>query len=51
MAGLRCHACRRYVLRRWHVVFLVLAALVLAYGLLEFVEYMSPPPLKKIERH
>lgn len=47
MGGLRCHACRRYVLRRWHVVFLILLALVAVYGLLEFISYMTPPPLKK----
>ena len=47
MGGLKCHACRRYVLRRWHVVFLILVALVAVYGLLEFISYMTPPPLKK----
>ena len=47
MGGLKCHACRRFVLRRWHVVFLILLAVVAAYGLLEFAEYLTPPPLKK----
>jgi hypothetical protein len=47
MGGLKCHACRRYVLRRWHVVFLILVALVAVYGLLEFMSYVTPPPLKK----
>jgi len=47
MGGLRCHACRRYVLRRWHVVFLTLVALVAVYGLLELIGYLTPHPLKK----
>ncbi len=47
MGGLRCHACRRYVLRRWHVVFLIIVALVAVYGLLELIGYLTPPPLKK----
>jgi hypothetical protein len=47
MGGLKCRACRRYVLRRWHVVFLVVVALVAVYGLLEFVNYLTPPPLIK----
>lgn len=47
MGGLKCRACRRYVLRRWHVVFLILLALVAVYGLLELMSYLTPPPLKK----
>jgi hypothetical protein len=47
MMGLKCHACRRFVLRRWHVVFLILVAVVAVFGLLELVGYMTPPPLKK----
>jgi hypothetical protein len=47
MGGLKCRACRRYVLRRWHVIFLVLVAFVAVYGLLEFISYLTPPPLKK----
>jgi heme A synthase len=47
MGGLKCRACRRFVLRRWHVVFLILLAIVAAVGVLEVVERLTPPPLKK----
>ncbi len=47
MAGLKCHACRRFVLRGWHVIFLALVAVVAVYGLIEFIGYLTPPPLKK----
>lgn len=47
MGGLKCHACRRYVLRPMHVAFLVLVAVVDAVGLLELIGYLTPPPLKK----
>ena len=47
MGGLKCHACRRLVLRRWHVVFLILVAVVAVFGLLELVGHLTPPPLKK----
>jgi hypothetical protein len=47
MGGLKCHACRRFVLRRWHFVFLTLLAVLAAYGLLELAQYLTPPPLKK----
>ena len=47
MWGLKCHACRRYVLGRWHVIFLIVVAAVAVVGLLELVSYMTPPPLKK----
>jgi len=47
MGGLKCHACRRFVLRRIHVIFLVLVAVVAAVGLLELIGYLTPPPLKK----
>ena len=46
MGGLRCHACRRYVLRRVHVVFLVVVAVVAVFGLFELVGLLTPPPLK-----
>lgn len=46
MGGLKCHACRRYVLRPMHVAFLVLVAVVAAVGLLELIGYLTPPPLK-----
>jgi fumarate reductase subunit C len=46
MGGLKCHACRRFVLRRAHVVFLILIAVVVILGLLELVAHLTPPPLK-----
>jgi hypothetical protein len=46
MGGLRCHACRRYVLRRVHFVFLAVVALALAVGLIEIIGLLTPPPLK-----
>lgn len=46
MGGLKCHACRRYVLRRGHVVFLILAGVIAVIGLLEIIERLTPPPLK-----
>lgn len=47
MGGLKCHACRRFVLRRWHIIFLILSAVVAVFGLLELISYLTPPPLKK----
>lgn len=47
MGGLKCHACRRFVLRRIHVVFLILLAVVAVIGLLELISYLTPPPLAK----
>ena len=47
MGGLKCHACRRFVLRRWHFILLIMLAVVAAYGLLELAQYLTPPPLKK----
>jgi hypothetical protein len=47
MAGLRCHACRRFVLRRWHVIFLFMVAVVAVFGLIELAELLTPPPLQK----
>jgi hypothetical protein len=46
MGGLKCHACRRFVLRRWHIILLIIVAVVAALGLLELVNYLTPPPLK-----
>ena len=46
MGGLKCHACRRFVLRRAHVILLILIAVVLVVGLLELVAHLTPPPLK-----
>jgi hypothetical protein len=41
MGGLKCHACRRFVLRRGHVVFLILVAVAVAMGLLELLEHLT----------
>lgn len=46
MGGLKCRACRRFVLRRSHVVFLALVAVAIVLGLLELVSYLTPPPIK-----
>ena len=46
MAGLKCHACRRFVLRRAHVIFLVLVVVAVVIGLLELIAHLTPPPLK-----
>ena len=48
MGGLRCHACRRYVLRRVHVVVLIIVAIVAVYGLLEIISLFTPHPLKSL---
>jgi hypothetical protein len=47
MGGLKCHACRRFVLRRVHIVFLVIVAILLVVGLLELIGYLTPLPLDK----
>jgi hypothetical protein len=47
MGGLKCHACRRFVLRRAHLVFLIFVAVVAVVGLLELIEHLTPPPLSK----
>ncbi|MET0646079.1 MAG: hypothetical protein ABW208_05610 [Pyrinomonadaceae bacterium] len=47
MGGLKCHACRRFVLRRVHVVFLIIIAILLVVGLLELIGQLTPPPLDK----
>jgi hypothetical protein len=46
MGGLKCHACRRIVLRRGHIIFLILVAVALVLGLLELVAQLTPPPIK-----
>ena len=46
MGGLKCHACRRFVLRRVHVIFLILVTVVVVLGLLELVAQLTPPPIK-----
>ena len=45
LSGLKCRACRRYVLRGIHLFFLVLAAVVAVVLLLEIVSRLTPPPL------
>lgn len=47
MGGLKCHACRRFVLRRVHVVFLIIVAVIAVVGLLELIGQLTPPPLAK----
>ena len=47
MGGLKCHACRRFVLRRSHVLFLIVVACVAVFGLLELIQHLTPPPLAK----
>ena len=46
MGGLKCHPCRRFVLRRVHVFILILIAVVAVVGLLELVSQLTPPPIK-----
>ena len=46
MGGLKCHACRRFVLRRGHIIFLILLSAVVVVVLLEIIEQLTPPPLK-----
>ncbi|HYE15334.1 MAG TPA: hypothetical protein VD968_12880 [Pyrinomonadaceae bacterium] len=41
MGGLKCRACRRFILRRCHVVFLVLLGIAAAVVLLELIARMS----------
>ena len=46
MGGLKCRACRRLVLRRWHVVLLIIVAFAFIIGLLELIQHLTPPPIK-----
>ena len=46
MGGLKCRACRRFVLRRVHVILLILIAFVAVLALLELVAQLTPPPIK-----
>jgi hypothetical protein len=46
MGGLKCHACRRFVLRRWHVAILIIIAVAAVVGLVELIGFLTPPPLK-----
>lgn len=41
MGGLKCHACRRFVLRRVHIVFLIVVAVAAVIGLLGLLELLS----------
>ena len=46
MGGLKCYSCRRLVLRRAHVIILILIAVAVVFGLLELAGYMTPNPLE-----
>jgi hypothetical protein len=41
MGGLKCHACRRFVLRRVHVFFLILVGVIAVISLLELLEHLT----------
>ena len=41
MGGLRCHACRRFVLRRVHIILLILIGVAAVTGLLELAERLA----------
>ena len=41
MGGLRCRACPRFVLRRVHVILLIVVAVVAVVGLLELAERLA----------
>jgi hypothetical protein len=47
MGGLKCHACRRFVLRRAHVIFLILIGIIAVIVLLDIIERLTPSPLAK----
>lgn len=40
MGGLRCRACRRYVLRRSHIVLLILTGVAVLVGVLGLIEQL-----------
>ena len=41
MGGLRCRACRRFVLRRVHIILLILTGVAAVFGLLELAERLA----------
>ena len=41
MGGLRCRACRRFVLRRVHIFLLILLVIAAVVGLLELAERLA----------
>lgn len=41
MGGLRCRACRRFVLRRVHIILLTLVGVAAVVGLLELAERLA----------
>jgi len=41
MGGLRCHACRRFVLRRVHIILLILIGVAALVGLLDLAERLA----------
>lgn len=49
MGGIRCLACRRYVLGWPHLLLLLFLILLAVYGILELHYYLSKPtPLQKL---
>lgn len=42
MGGLRCRTCRRYVLRRSHMILLILLGVALIVGVLDLVSRLPP---------
>lgn len=47
MGGLRCRACRRFVLRRVHILLLVLLGIAVVVGLLEVAERLALTSLQR----
>ena len=45
MGGLRCRACRRFVLRRVHIILLILLGIAAVIGLLEVIERLTQASL------
>jgi hypothetical protein len=41
MGGLKCHACRRLILRRIHILVLILVGVLALIGLLELLEHFA----------
>ena len=41
MGGLRCRACRRFVLRRVHIILLILIGVAALVGLLDLAERLA----------
>jgi hypothetical protein len=45
MGGLRCRACRRFVLRRVHILLLILLGIAAVIGLFEIAERLAQTPM------